>query len=59
MKYREQTIASMRNDGYNETRPVACVHRAFEDQFGGIHSRCAYLINDYGGHAINIEEMEA
>lgn len=42
----------------NETRPVAYVHRAFEDQFGVVHSRCAYLINDYGGHAINIEELE-
>jgi len=42
----------------DDTRPVAYVHRAFEDQFGGIHDRCAYLINDYGGHAINIEELE-
>lgn len=42
----------------SETRPVAYVHRAFEDQFGGVHSRCAYLINDYGGHAINLEELE-
>lgn len=42
----------------NETRPVAYVHRAFEDQFGGIHRRCAHLIFDDGVKAVNIEEME-
>lgn len=37
---------------------VEYVHRAFEDQFSGIHRRCAYLIFDDGFKAVNIEEKE-